>query len=223
MFSVHCGITRAAAESVGQEQSIEPIAPPTLDAGISGHLRMPSSPRRPGGCRLRERSSRTESAESSLAGISCPAQNASRSGSGRKSPMTVRGGERYPQWYKDAVIYELHVRAFCDGNADGVGDFPGLIEHARLPAGPRRHGALAAAVLPLAAQGRRLRHRRLHGRPPRLRDPGRLQALPRRGAPPRAAGDHRAGPQPHLRPAPLVPARAPCSTRQPRARLLRLE
>ena len=41
--------------------------------------------------------------------------------------MTVRGGGRHPLWYKDAVIYELHVRAFCDGNADGVGDFPGLI------------------------------------------------------------------------------------------------
>src|ERR671910_2617161 len=41
--------------------------------------------------------------------------------------MTARGGERNPAWYKDAVIYELHVRAFCDGNADGIGDFPGLI------------------------------------------------------------------------------------------------
>jgi maltose alpha-D-glucosyltransferase/alpha-amylase len=30
-------------------------------------------------------------------------------------------------WYKDAVIYEVHVRAFCDSNADGIGDFPGLI------------------------------------------------------------------------------------------------
>jgi hypothetical protein len=28
-------------------------------------------------------------------------------------------------WYKDAVIYELHVRAFKDSNADGIGDFPG--------------------------------------------------------------------------------------------------
>lgn len=28
-----------------------------------------------------------------------------------------------PLWYKDAVIYELHVRAFSDGNADGIGDF----------------------------------------------------------------------------------------------------
>ncbi|PJA16953.1 MAG: maltose alpha-D-glucosyltransferase [Elusimicrobia bacterium CG_4_10_14_0_2_um_filter_56_8] len=35
------------------------------------------------------------------------------------------------QWYKDAVIYELHVKSFCDSNGDGVGDFRGLIE--RLP------------------------------------------------------------------------------------------
>jgi len=31
-------------------------------------------------------------------------------------------------WYKDAVIYELHVRAFKDGDGDGVGDFAGLTE-----------------------------------------------------------------------------------------------
>ncbi|WP_027481864.1 maltose alpha-D-glucosyltransferase [Deinococcus pimensis] len=30
-------------------------------------------------------------------------------------------------WYKDAVFYELHVRAFQDGNGDGKGDFRGLI------------------------------------------------------------------------------------------------
>jgi maltose alpha-D-glucosyltransferase/alpha-amylase len=30
------------------------------------------------------------------------------------------------QWYKDAVIYEAHVRAFCDSNGDGIGDFPGF-------------------------------------------------------------------------------------------------
>jgi maltose alpha-D-glucosyltransferase/alpha-amylase len=33
-----------------------------------------------------------------------------------------------PLWYKDAVIYEVHVRAFADSNADGIGDFPGLVE-----------------------------------------------------------------------------------------------
>ena len=31
-----------------------------------------------------------------------------------------------PQWYKDAIIYELRVRSFMDSNDDGVGDFPGL-------------------------------------------------------------------------------------------------
>jgi maltose alpha-D-glucosyltransferase/alpha-amylase len=31
-------------------------------------------------------------------------------------------------WYKDAIFYELHVRAFQDSNGDGIGDFPGLTE-----------------------------------------------------------------------------------------------
>ena len=31
-------------------------------------------------------------------------------------------------WYKDAVFYEVHVKAFMDGNGDGVGDFAGLTE-----------------------------------------------------------------------------------------------
>jgi maltose alpha-D-glucosyltransferase/alpha-amylase len=31
-----------------------------------------------------------------------------------------------PLWYKDAVIYQLHVKSFCDSNEDGVGDFRGL-------------------------------------------------------------------------------------------------
>jgi maltose alpha-D-glucosyltransferase / alpha-amylase len=30
-------------------------------------------------------------------------------------------------WYKDVIIYQLHVRAFCDSNNDGIGDFPGLM------------------------------------------------------------------------------------------------
>src|SRR4030042_717337 len=50
---------------------------------------------------------------------SMPARAKSREG----SPL-----EGNPQWYKDAVIYELHVRAFSDGNGDGIGDFRGLTE-----------------------------------------------------------------------------------------------
>ncbi|HKQ87379.1 MAG TPA: maltose alpha-D-glucosyltransferase [Candidatus Acidoferrales bacterium] len=38
------------------------------------------------------------------------------------------GSASDPLWYKDAIIYELHVRAFKDSNGDGIGDFPGLIQ-----------------------------------------------------------------------------------------------
>jgi maltose alpha-D-glucosyltransferase / alpha-amylase len=33
-----------------------------------------------------------------------------------------------PLWYKDAVIYQAHVRAFFDSNGDGMGDFRGLTQ-----------------------------------------------------------------------------------------------
>ena len=32
-----------------------------------------------------------------------------------------------PEWYRDAVIYQLHVKSFFDGNDDGTGDFAGLL------------------------------------------------------------------------------------------------
>jgi maltose alpha-D-glucosyltransferase/alpha-amylase len=31
-------------------------------------------------------------------------------------------------WYKDAIIYELHIKAFFDANNDGIGDFEGLLQ-----------------------------------------------------------------------------------------------
>jgi maltose alpha-D-glucosyltransferase/alpha-amylase len=37
------------------------------------------------------------------------------------------GSATDPLWYKDAIIYELHVKAFADGNNDGIGDFQGLL------------------------------------------------------------------------------------------------
>ena len=30
-------------------------------------------------------------------------------------------------WYRDAIFYELHVKAYADSNGDGMGDFPGLL------------------------------------------------------------------------------------------------
>src|SRR5262249_45999324 len=59
------------------------------------------------------------------------------------APMNVRLGEEQmlesspegeaarppdPLWYKDAIIYQLHVKAFYDSNGDGIGDFRGLTE-----------------------------------------------------------------------------------------------
>src|SRR3982751_306518 len=41
---------------------------------------------------------------------------------------TANGLQGAPLWYKDAIIYEAHVRAFYDSNADGMGDFRGLAE-----------------------------------------------------------------------------------------------
>ena len=42
--------------------------------------------------------------------------------------MKKPGTATDPYWYKDAVIYELHVRAFYDSNGDGVGDLAGLTQ-----------------------------------------------------------------------------------------------
>lgn len=39
-------------------------------------------------------------------------------------PQIDRGAS---DWYKDAVIYQLHIKAFADGNNDGIGDFAGLM------------------------------------------------------------------------------------------------
>ncbi len=40
----------------------------------------------------------------------------------------VTDASRDPQWYRDAVVYQLHVKSFFDANDDGVGDFAGLMQ-----------------------------------------------------------------------------------------------
>jgi maltose alpha-D-glucosyltransferase / alpha-amylase len=56
----------------------------------------------------------------------------SRSRKPRRGPFFTIGEGYAPGseslWYKDAVFYELHVRAFQDSDGDGIGDFPGLIQ-----------------------------------------------------------------------------------------------
>jgi maltose alpha-D-glucosyltransferase/alpha-amylase len=41
-------------------------------------------------------------------------------------PVTDLDGDEL--WYKDAIVYQLHVKAFADSNNDGIGDFAGLTE-----------------------------------------------------------------------------------------------
>ena len=43
----------------------------------------------------------------------------------RKKPSTLSDD---PHWYRDAVIYQVHVKSFFDANDDGIGDFRGLID-----------------------------------------------------------------------------------------------
>lgn len=33
-----------------------------------------------------------------------------------------------PEWWKDAVVYQIYPRSFADSNSDGIGDLPGVIE-----------------------------------------------------------------------------------------------
>jgi maltose alpha-D-glucosyltransferase/alpha-amylase len=40
--------------------------------------------------------------------------------------LTFYGNSLDPLWFKDAIIYETHVKAFFDSNDDGIGDFKGL-------------------------------------------------------------------------------------------------
>src|SRR5262249_60223396 len=49
-------------------------------------------------------------------------------------------------WFKDAITYQLHVKAFADSNNDGIGDFAGLTEkHDKLEG----VGATALWLLPV--------------------------------------------------------------------------
>jgi maltose alpha-D-glucosyltransferase/alpha-amylase len=49
------------------------------------------------------------------------------SGAARGARSGITGSED-PSWFKDAILYELHVKAFFDSNDDGIGDFRGLME-----------------------------------------------------------------------------------------------
>jgi maltose alpha-D-glucosyltransferase / alpha-amylase len=44
----------------------------------------------------------------------------------RSKPASIP--EKDPLWYKNGVIYQVHVRAYCDSDANGIGDFRGLTQ-----------------------------------------------------------------------------------------------
>ena len=113
-----------------------------------------------------------------------------------------------PPWWRGAVVYENHLPSFRDGNGDGIGDLEGLIAIARLP---RRHARRDAVWVgpffrsPLLDQGFDITDslRRRAG----VRRPRDVRPADRGGARARHPGDRRLHPEPHVRPAPVVPSR----------------
>ena len=55
-----------------------------------------------------------------------PVGLAAEAARGRRAASRIDRSER--DWYKDAIIYQLHIKAFFDSNGDGIGDFAGLMQ-----------------------------------------------------------------------------------------------
>ena len=172
-----------------------------------------------GGVRPADRSGRDPAAVVPLSGVS-GAMNVMHAIDAKELPSGDTGDEL---WYKDAIIYQLHVKAFADSNNDGIGDFAGLTEKLDYL---QDLGVTALWLLPFYPSPGRddgydiADYGDIN---PRFRHDEGFPALHRRGEAPRAAGDHRAGGQPHLRPAPLVQARAPQRSEIERAQLVCVE
>ncbi len=132
--------------------------------------------------------------------------------------FSARRRSRGPLWYKDAVIYQLHVKAFFDSQRRRHRRLPRPDREARLHPGPRRQRDLAAAVLSVAAA--RTTATTSPTTTTCIRSTARVadfrqfvREAHRRGL----QGDHRAGDQPHLGPASVVPGRAPRARRARRS------
>ena len=126
-------------------------------------------------------------------------------------------------WFKDAIIYELHVKAFCDSDGNGIGDFAGLASKLDYL---QDLGVTALWLLPFFPSPLRddgydaADYTSVHPDYGAMRDLKMfLREAKRRGP----AGHHRAGAQPHLGPASLVPARPPRQAGQRPPQFLRVE
>ena len=74
---------------------------------------------------------KAQTAESSNPGVSLPIDGAYPLDKGGRlflEAKEVPAADTDELWYKDAIIYQLHVKAFADSNNDGIGDFAGLTE-----------------------------------------------------------------------------------------------
>ena len=80
-------------------------------------------------------------------------------------PRIIAATADDPLWYKDAIIYQMHVKSFFDSNNDGVGDFPGLMQKLDYIA---ELGVNTIWLLPFYPSPRRddSRLRRVHDTPP---------------------------------------------------------
>ena len=115
-------------------------------------------------------------------------------------------------WYKDAIIYQLHVKAFADSNDDGIGDFAGLTEKLHYL---QDLGVTALWLLPFYPRPGRDDGYDIADYGDINPDFGTMKDFRRfmqEAQEARPARHHRARRQSHLRPAPLVQARAPQPT-----------
>ena len=78
-------------------------------------------------------------------------------------------------WYKDAIIYQVHVRTFYDSNGDGIGDFQGLEQKLDYLQELGINAIWLMPFFPLPSARRWLRYRRLLLRPSQLRNAGGFQ------------------------------------------------
>ena len=108
------------------------------------------------------------------------------------------------RWWRDAVVYQLYVRSFADGNGDGVGDLAGVRSRLGYLREPRRRRDLVQPVVRVAAPRRWLRRRRLSGDRAVVRHARRGRGADHRGARARDPHDHRRRPEPRLRSASMV-------------------
>ena len=125
-------------------------------------------------------------------------------------------GEHEHAWWRNAVIYQLYVRSFADGDGDGTGDLAGVRRH--LPTSPNwawtpsgstpgtpRRWSTAATTSPTTGPSTRLRHPG-RGREADRRGPGRWASAPSSTSSPTTSPTSTPGSGPRSRPAPAAPS-----------------